>query len=439
MSRNKKSHLGAFCTRRCIRHNGRIVFTSLLALCASFGAFSQKKIEFADQTYEPQIKTVFLYPGLGNPRGNLGPAVVPLQQQSLVLEFDDLSENSNDYYVKLIHCNYDWTKSTLMDLDFLESFNENRILDYAYSINTHTRYVHYQFQVPPVKLPGNYLLVAYRNDPSDLILSKRMMVYQNQVSFSRDNQFAGTGTLQRGKQPFNFDIEYSNLEILNPMEMVHVNIRQNQRWDNVKTNVQPNFIRENTQQLEYRFFDIENQFDGGNEFRFVDFRSLVAPGQNTGKINRTVKPYELYVALDQNRSSEVYSQYLDLNGNYLIANLDFGEPALTGNYLHVNFLLKSVELPREDVYVVGSFNGFQRDAESKMSYNGAGYYESRQFLKQGLYNYQYEVGTNGNSSTSIEGNHFETENFYEVFVYQRPFRPNADLLVGYFQLPINPR
>jgi hypothetical protein len=98
-----------------------------------------------------------------------------------------------------------------------------------------------------------------------------------------------------------------------------------------------------------------------------------------------------------------------------------------------------VELPREDVYVVGSFNGFQRDAESKMSYNGAGYYESRQFLKQGLYNYQYEVGTNGNSSTSIEGNHFETENFYEVFVYQRPFRPNADLLVGYFQLPINPR
>ncbi|MCA6415215.1 MAG: DUF5103 domain-containing protein, partial [Cytophagales bacterium] len=197
--------------------------------------------------------------------------------------------------------------------------------------STHTRYVHYHFQVPPVKLPGNYLLVAYRNDPSDLILSKRMMVYQNQVSFSRDNQFAGTGTLQQGKQPFNFDIEYSNLEILNPMETVHVTIRQNQRWDNVKTNVQPNFIRENTQQLEYRFFDTENQFNGGNEFRFVDFRSLLAPGQNTGKINRTVKPYELYVAIDKDRSNEAYSQYLDLNGNYLIENLDFGEPALTGN------------------------------------------------------------------------------------------------------------
>ncbi len=445
MNRYKKSRFGAFGTFRSANPRpgysaqGGFPVIVLLALCLSHHLFGQKKIEFADKTYEPQIKTVLLYSGLGNSRENLRSAVVPLQQQSLVLEFDDLQENSSDYYVKLIHCNYDWTKSTLMDLDFLESFNENRILDYAYSINTHTRYVHYHFQVPPVKLPGNYLLVAYREDPNDLILSKRLMVYQNQVSFSRDNQFAGTGTLQRGKQPFNFDIEYSNLEILNPMETVHVTIRQNQRWDNMKTNLQPNFIRENTQQLEYRFFDIENQFDGGNEFRFVDFRSLMAPGQNTGKINRTVKPYELYVALDQNRSSEAYSQYLDLNGNYVIANLDFGEPALTGNYLYVNFLLKSAELPREDVYVVGSFNDFQRDNESKMSYNGAGYYESRQFLKQGLYNYQYEVGTRGNSTTSFEGNHFETENFYEIFVYQRPFRPNADLLVGYFQLPINPR
>lgn len=445
MNRYKKSRLRAFWAFRFdnpqtgYSTQGWFVLIVLLALCTNSCLFAQKKIEFADKTYEPQIKTVRLYPGLGNSSGNLQPAVAPLQQQTLVLEFDDLQDNSSNYYVKLIHCNYDWTKSTLMDLDFLESFNENRILDYAYSINTHLRYVHYLFQVPPVKIPGNYLLVVYRDDPSDLILSKRMMVYQNQVSFVRENQFAGSGTLERGKQPFNFDIEYSNLEILNPMETVHVTIRQNQRWDNVKTNLQPNFIRENTRQLEYRFFDIENQFNGGNEFRFVDFRSLIAPGQNTGKINRTVKPYELYVAIDQNRSNEVYSQYLDLNGNYLIGNFDMGEPSLSGNYIYVNFILKSAQLPREDVYVVGLFNNFQRDAESKMTYNSAGYYESRQFLKQGLYNYQYEVGRNGNSSISIEGNHFETENMYEVFVYQRPFRPNADLLVGYYLVPINPR
>ena len=39
----------------------------------------------------------------------------------------------------------------------------------------------------------------------------------------------------------------------------------------------------------------------------------------------------------------------------------------------------------------------------------------------------------------IEGNHFETENMYEVLVYYRPFQPNADLLIGYFVIPVNQR
>jgi hypothetical protein len=39
----------------------------------------------------------------------------------------------------------------------------------------------------------------------------------------------------------------------------------------------------------------------------------------------------------------------------------------------------------------------------------------------------------------LEGSHFETENLYEVLIYYRPFRPNADLLVGYYQLPVNGR
>ena len=34
-------------------------------------------------------------------------------------------------------------------------------------------------------------------------------------------------------------------------------------------------------------------------------------------------------------------QYNDLDGNYIIDNLDYGEPATTGNYLYVNFVLKS--------------------------------------------------------------------------------------------------
>jgi hypothetical protein len=73
-----------------------------------------------------------------------------------------------------------------------------------------------------------------------------------------------------------------------------------------------------------------------------------------------------------------------------------------------------------------------------MHYNAGGFYESRQMMKQGLYNYQYLMDSK-KGVNNLEGNHFETENYYEVFVYQRPFRPNADLLVGYYLIPINPR
>ncbi len=405
----------------------------------SVSLVAQKKLNYSDKVYEGQIKTVQLYPNLGGSRDYLQPSATSLQQQILILEFDDLQDHRDNYYVKLIHCNHDWTKSSLMDLDFLENYNENPITDYAFSINTHTRYIHFRYQVQAVKIPGNFLLIVYRNDPSDIILSKRMMIFNNQIGLSKDNRFIGSGTLERGKQQFNFDLDYSNIEILNPLESVHVTIRQNQRWDNAKLNLQPSFIRDNTSQLEYRFLDAEKQFDGGNEFRFVDFRSLNYPGQNTGKINRAVKPYELYVAIDRVRSADVYSQYLDLDGNYLIENLDVGEAPLTGNYLYVNFMLNTNQYIAENVYVVGTFNNYQRTIENKMTYNPGGFYESRQFLKQGLYNYRYEVDSNTSTPSSVEGNHFETENMYEVLIYNRPFRPNADLLVGYYLIPVNPR
>ncbi|MFM8743722.1 MAG: DUF5103 domain-containing protein, partial [Cytophagales bacterium] len=413
----------------------KILFVWVLAPTILLG---QKKLTLSDQSYEWQIKTVQLYPYLGGPRDYVQPAVVPLEQQNLVLEFDDLQDQRNYYYVKLIHCNFDWSRSQLTDLDFFDGYNENPIQEYHFSNTLHTRYVHYRFVVPPVKLPGNYLLIAYRNgEQDDLVLSKRMMVFANQVAINRDTQLAGAGTLQLGKQILNFDVDYSGMQLINPADNVHVVMRQNFRWDNAKFNLSPNYINEASSRLEYRFFDATNQFDAGNEFRWADFRSLQAPGANTVRINRLVKPYELYLAVDAPRTDQFYAQYPDLNGTYIIENLDIGEGLLTGEYVYTNFVLKMPQTT-DPIYLVGAFNYYQRTEENRMNYNPGGFFESRQLIKQGLYNYQYvtesKTGTNG-----LEGNHFETENVYEVLVYQRPFRPNADLLVGYYLVTMNAR
>ena len=408
-------------------------------LLISLHSLGQKNLTFTDQTYEAEIRTVMLHPNMGA-GSNLRPAVVALQNQNLLLEFDDLQSERINYYVKIIHCNADWTKSTLMDLDFLFDYNEFPITEYDASFNTSLPYVHYYFQIPQVKIPGNYLLVAYREgDENDILLSKRFMIYDNIVSLVRDNQIEGTGTLNANNQQLNFKVNYMRIDATNPMESFHVVIRQNQRWDNARLNIKPSFVREDKRELEYRFFDQDKQYMAGNEFRFVDFRSLNFPGQNTGKLNRSKRPFHLSVITDKSREGLAYGRYRDMNGGFIIENLDNRDAAISADYLFVTFSIATSPV-KGQIYVIGAMNNWNRTEENKMVYNKeSNLYEATLFLKQGFYDYQYWVESNSANGFLMEGSHFETENLYEVFIYHRPFKPNADILVGYYPIPVNPR
>lgn len=418
----------------------RYLFLLPFLILATTGAFAQKKLRFQDAIYEEQVRTVMVNPvGSGN-RDNLLPAAVPLQQQNLILEFDDIQETKNNYYARLIHCTFDWKKSSLQNLDFMKEYNEFPINDYQSSTNTHLPYFHYRFPLPTVKIPGNYLLMVYREgDQDDLIITRRVLVYDNRVNIAPVNQL-GQGTLTGSNQQINFLVNYRDLPVINPLDNIHVVIRQNQRWDNARMDVKPSFLREDINQLEYRFFDQDKQWAAGNEFRFVDFRSLISPGQNTATINRRIKPFELHVQQDAPRTEAVYSQYRDLNGNYVIENLDIRENILTSQYLFVNFALRTSPLQNAKVYVVGGFNLWERNTENLMKYNSAsGCYEASVLLKQGRFDYQYLVESADLPSYHFEGSHFQTENFYEVMVYFSSLQPRADLLIGYYLLPVNPR
>ena len=416
-------------------------FFVCLLLLVSLNSFSQKTLLFSDKVYESQIKTVQLSPDHAGIQDNLFPAVAPVGQMNLVLEFDDLQSNRNNYYARVIHCNYDWTKSLLMDLDYMHDYNEFPLNDYAFSNGTHIPYVHYRFAIPQVKIPGNYLLMIYRDgNKSDLVLSRRFMVYTDMTTLVRNTGLDGGGTLKQTSQQLNFSIDYSRIDIMNPVESVHVVMRQNQRWDNAKMDVKPSFVRDIERQLEFNFFDQDKLFDGGNEFRFVDFRSLNFPGQNTGSINKTVKPFHIYVQQDLPRIDQSYAQYNDFDGNYLIDNQDYGEPKTSCNYVDVTFSLNPLKSIGDPVYLIGAFNNWDRNDENRMKYYpDKATFETTILLKQGLYNYLYWVESSALASHYFEGSHYETENVYEILVYNHAFQINADLLIGYFVVPVNPR
>lgn len=410
----------------------------------SFDSFAEKKstplqdktLLYKDAVYELEIKTVQLYPNTGHPGAVILPSVAPLGNNNLILEFDDLVQGPEDYKAKIIHCNSNWEPSRLRNLDYLYDYNEFNLRNYELSVDTKISYVHYKFKLPNVKLPGNYLLVVYRGtNESDIILSKRFMIYSNNVGIAVTSNLAGVTSINRMNQQIDFKVDYNSFPMQNPMENVYVVLRQNQRWDNAITNLRPTFIREVTSELEYYFFNYENNFAAGNEFRFFDMRSLRHPGQNVQQVHLRTHPITVQLMVDLPRNYQVYTQYDDLEGDFFIANADTGNGSVQSDYVTTQFTLKSEKVPG-DVYVMGEMNNWS--LSHPMTYHEqAGIYSGEMILKQGYYDYQYYVAGDSLKSNYFEGNHFETENEYEIFVYYREPGSRGDLLIGYTRLMMN--
>lgn len=413
-------------------------FTSILLSSHFTEQKSSKDLLFEDATYEEEIRTVLLYPNSNNPGDVFDSPVGTIGANSLVLKFDDLVEAHEQYRVKFIHCNRDWKPSGFKPLDYLYDFNEFNVTQYEYSTDTKIGYIHYTFKLPRFKLSGNYLLVAYRgSDEDDIIISKRFMIYSSNVAINILSNLNGLTSMRRNNQQLDFAIDYENYELINPMERIKIVLRQNQQWFNAITLIKPSFFRENS--LEYRFFNFENNFSAGNEYRFFDMRSLRYPGQNVGNIDLLKRPSEAYLITEKPRIYQAYAQYDDINGNFYIQNQDTGGTS-ESDYLYTTFSLNLKEPIGGSIHAVGKMNNYKLDETTELTYDKKSKnYTNTQLLKQGFYNYKYVVKSDTLDYNYIEGNHFETENEYEIFVYYSPPNLRGDVIIGYKNVILNER
>ena len=73
---------------------------------------------------------------------------------------------------------------------------------------------------------------------------------------------------------------------------------------------------------------------------------------------------------------------------------------------------------------------YQLNDRNQLQYDATqGAYIGRILLKQGIYNYQFI--SNNPQNYTLEGNHAETENYYEVLVYFRKPGDRFDSLIGF--------
>lgn len=418
-----------------------ISYTSLFIFLSYYMTFGsdtkEKKLEYIDKIYEDQIKTALLFHADDIKATPLYPAAIPIVQRiPLVLKFDELFTDDADYYkAKIIHCNLDWTPSSLSDLQYLYEYNEFSVDEFEFSIATKVPYTHFTFPVPRVKLPGNYVLVIYRdNDDEDIIISKRFVVFDQRVKILGDLGLS-TGVIQRSmNQQINFLIDYTNFPIPNPYLDIHVVIRQNHRWDNAIYNLKPTMIKEDIYQLEYRHFNFENNFLAGNEFRFFDIRSIHYGGRNVEKTTISETQVDAYLYFDKARRTEPYSFINDLNGGFVIENSEGNNDFIESEYINVHFFLDLKEKLNEPIYIAGKLTDWRFDKFNMMKYiDASGIYIGNLFLKQGLYDFIYYIPDLTDNPTMLEGNHFETKNEYEIIVYYRDLRLNTEVIIGYLK------
>jgi hypothetical protein len=71
---------------------------------------------------------------------------------------------------------------------------------------------------------------------------------------------------------------------------------------------------------------------------------VISPGRNVASVNKTVKPFEVYIEKDKSKSNQAYSQLPDYNGNFIPQNLDYNDENFS-NYANVNFTLAAKRLP----------------------------------------------------------------------------------------------
>lgn len=424
----------------------------LLLLFASIfsKAMAQPKAEdvrLEDFIYQENIKTVLLYPSTDqadDPRRLIGPAVIPLDsERPLVLEFDDLTADYRGFRAKLIHCNADWTKSVLSDIEYTYEFNDNAITDYRQSFSTKVPYYHYRFEVPRVKVSGNYVLVVYSERERKVVATRRFMVYENRVRVAAQARFSQGVREQRTDQQIDFSLDYNGYQVVAPQSDLKVVIRQNFRWDKAKTDFKPTNVRPFDSILEYQFFNLENTFPGGNEFRYFDSRTLSTRGFGVYELERLSEFTRLILTPDLPRARGAYIQMDDLNGQYIVDQRESGRGSNEGDYTPVVFTLRLPEVPDADVYVNGGFHLWQRDNLNRMEYNAdLEAYQVVILIKQGVVNFDYSVVPKPDGPPDeafVEGNYAATENDYDILVYNRPPAARADKLVGYRTVEWNRR
>lgn len=416
-----------------------IVFVLLQSILFDWNAFAQK----VDSAYIAALESDMIY------KDNIRslqfhksgweysiPVIALNSNDKLLLSFDDLDADVKEYMFTIEHCDAYWNPSDLRVDEFIDGYYNDYIYEYEFSLNTLQPYTHYSLFFPTTdvspKVSGNYILKAYVDSEDSLYFSRRFMVLEQKLSIEGKIKQASLISDRNYKQEVDFELNTSGYRIVNPYKDLKVIIMQNGRWDNAIYNLKPKMMVGNKLDFNY---DLENVFNGGNEFRSLDIKSLTYNTENVLSINSDFEGYKVVVRPGEKRTFSVYKTEDDINGRMKIKTEDYNNSEIEAEYVFCYFSLPyPAPMVDGDFYIFGEISDWKYSDFARMEYNyKKKKYEKTLLLKQGFYDFQYvflQHGTTIGDETFIEGNHSETNNQYTIFVYNRELGDDYDRLIG---------
>jgi len=415
----------------CESHNTTVSYGTAIK---DNGPRISENVVYEDQTYVENIKTVEMYRSgwrLSLPMRNLR------DTSSLILEFDDFSDETTHYTYTLIHCSAEWEPSDLVNTEYLTGLPENEIRTFRYSRSALQPYKHYRLSLPnedvQPRLPGNYILYVYKNyNQDDPVLTRRFFIIDPLVHIQMDVHRTDNVKYISTAQEVDFTLSYDRLQPDDPRRNFKGTLCQNLNWYTAITDLLPKYIQPG--ELIYNYEE-ENLFAGGTEFRHFDTKSLKFNSDRIREIRFERPLKHVYLLPDFPSAFSSYQFQEDINGKYLVKWDDAFDSDTEADYVHVHFTLKTGDpIPDTDIFLFGALTGWKLADENRCTYNPETQaYEIDLLLKQGYYNYSYATSPHKKVKpdfTFIDGNHYETENDYYVFVYYRDIRERFDRLVG---------
>ena len=137
----------------------RIILTILVLL-----SFVQLKAQFAASHINTVRTPMMVVDGEWS-----APPVIHLGGDDVIhFSFDELSHVYHRYICRITHRNADGARSELLDIDYLDGFNDFVVDEWENSHNTTQLYTHYAFDLPndevSFKVSGNYRVEVFDDE-----------------------------------------------------------------------------------------------------------------------------------------------------------------------------------------------------------------------------------------------------------------------------------